>query len=133
MKKFVIAAFHCVSFTIAVSSLLAVGHLENCRVENEEQIAQLRSAWLERWLEEPNVENELRRIDGTTQVALLQSEFNSQDLEEIRDWFEAMDRVLMDKGVYDVETVDAELFGFDPETDVYEGEIVDVDVHNIFN
>lgn len=113
MKKFVIAAFHCVSFTIAVSSLLAVGHLENCRVENEEQIALLRSEVVDAWLAERAL-----RLDLQAVRAEIESPANVQEAEEM---------------LTALESFDMGVLSFDPVTDVYEGEIVDVDVHNIFN
>lgn len=113
MKKFVIAALPGWTFIIAVFALVATFHLENRRLENEEQIARLRSEVVDAWLAERAL-----RLDLQAVRAEIDSAANVQEAEEM---------------LTALESFDMGVLSFDPVTDVYEGEIVDVDVHNIFN
>lgn len=112
MKKFVIAALPGWTLIIAVFALVATFHLENRRLENEEQIALLRSEVVDAWLAERAL-----RLDLQAVRAEIESAANLQEAEEM---------------LTALESFDMGVLSFDPVTDVYEGEIVDVDVHNIF-
>lgn len=112
MKKFVIAALPGWTLIIAVFALVATFHLENRRLENEEQIALLRSEVVDAWLAERAL-----RLDLQAVRAEIESAANLQEAEEM---------------LTALESFDMGVLSFDPATDVYDGEIVDVDVHNIF-
>jgi len=117
MKKFAIAVFHCLSFAIAVFSFVCACKLVEDVQENEKQLALLRHEFVEDWLESKAMEDAIRQ---EIEIDIL----SDADLSFIQEAEEML---------RELENSTIESLSFDPVTDVYEGEIVDVDAYNIFN